>query len=178
MDNSSTPFEEVRYQAAQELARLGAAGRFQLVAAESCTGGLVAASLTAIPGASQWFCGSSVVYQASSKFAWLDISKKLVDMHSAESAEVTTAMSRAILDLTSHANLSLATTGHLEPDSQRANPSPYVFVSISKRSGDMIESNAATEMPLSGVSRPERQQEAAAIAMQKLLDFLQALTSR
>ena len=99
-------------------------------------------------------------------------------MHSAESAEVTTAMSRAILDLTSHANLSLATTGHLEPDSQRANPSPYVFVSISKRSGDMIESNAATEMPLSGVSRPERQQEAAAIAMQKLLDFLQALTSR
>lgn len=173
MDNSSKPFQEIRHEAAQELARLGEAGRFQLVVAESCTGGLVAASLTAIPGVSQWFCGSSVVYQESSKFAWLNISEKLVDTHSAESAEVTAAMSRAILDRTPHANLSLATTGHLEPNSQRANPLPYVFVSISKRAGDVIESSGMIEMPLARASRPERQQEAATIAMQKLLEFLQ-----
>jgi len=79
-------------------------------------------------------------------------------------------MSRAILDVSPHANLSLATTGHLEPDSQRAKPVPHVFVSISRRTGDAIESS---EMPLSGESRPQRQQEAAAIAMQKLLEFLQ-----
>ena len=149
-------------------------GGFQLVLAESCTGGLIAASLTGIPGASKWFCGSSVVYQEASKFAWLNISKKLIDQYSAESAEATAALSRAILDLTPHANLSLATTGHLESDPQRARPEPHVFVSISSREGDSVGSVHASEMPLSGESRQERQQEAAAIAMQALIVFLRA----
>lgn len=165
-------WEAMRLQAADELARLGADGGFQVVLAESCTGGLIAASLTGVPGASKWFCGSSVVYQEPSKFAWLNISEKLIDQHSAESAEATAAMSRAILDVTPHAGLSLATTGHLEPDPQRARPEPHFFVSIATRDGDLVDCRRAIEKPLTGDSRRDRQQEAAAIAMQVLIDFL------
>ena len=64
MDESGERFELLRRQAAGELARLGTGdgadrgkgGVFQLVSAESCTGGLIAASLTGIAGASKWFC--------------------------------------------------------------------------------------------------------------------------
>ena len=172
MDESDERFEFLRRQAAAELARLGADGGFQLVLAESCTGGLIAASLTGVPGASKWFCGSSVVYQEASKFAWLKISDKLIEQYSAESAEATAAMSRAILEVTPHATLSLATTGHLEADPQRARPEPHIFVSISSREGGPRDSSQAIEMPLAGASRPDRQEEATAIAMQSLRDFL------
>ena len=40
--------------------------------AESCTAGLVAASLARTPGISQWLCGSAVVYRDATKAAWLD----------------------------------------------------------------------------------------------------------
>lgn len=173
MNESSENFGLLRGQAVGELARLGADGtRFQLVLAESCTGGLIAASMTGISGASKWFCGSTVVYQEPSKTAWLNISDELLDRYSAESAEVTAAMSRAILDVTPHANLSLATTGHLEPDPQREKSAPHVFVGISKRVGDVVESIEAIEVPLLGRSRVERQQEASFIAMRELLSFL------
>jgi PncC family amidohydrolase len=180
MDGSGERFEVPLREAAAELARLGAEGGglgggldggFQLVLAESCTGGLIAAVLTGIPGASKWFCGSSVVYQEASKFTWLDISEKLIDQYSAESPETTAAMSRAILNVTQHATLSLATTGHLEPDSQRSRPEPHVFVSIVSRGGAM-ERGHAVEMPLSGESRLDRQRHAAAIAVRALIDFL------
>ena len=181
MDDPDERFEVLRRQAAAELARLGAEGRFQLVAAESCTGGLIGASLTANSGASQWFCGSSVVYQEPTKFGWLNIPEKLVEQYSAESLEVTAAMSRAILAVTAAANLSVATTGHLESDPQRTRPEPHVFVSISKRAdgatnataGDGIESSEPIAIPLTGASRRIRQQEAAALAMQQLVQFLQ-----
>ena len=177
MDVSGERFEVPLRQAACELARLGAEcggldGGFQLVLAESCTGGLIAASLTGVPGASKWFCGSSVVYQEASKFSWLNISEKLIDQYSAESPETTAAMSRAILDVTPHATLSLATTGHLEPDSQRARSEPHVFVSIASREGGTIEFGHAVEMPLMGESRLDRQRQAAAIAIHALIDFL------
>jgi len=173
MDVSSENVGLLRGQAVGELARLGSDGtRFQLVLAESCTGGQIGASLTGISGASKWFCGSTVVYQEPSKIAWLNISDELLQRYSAESAEVTSAMSRAILEVTPHADLSLATTGHLEPDPQREKSDPHVFVGISRRSGDAIESIEAIEMPLLGRSRVDRQQEAAVIAMRELLTFL------
>ena len=45
----------------------------RLVLAESCTGGLICATLATIPGISQWLCGSSVVYRETTKRDWLGI---------------------------------------------------------------------------------------------------------
>ena len=50
-------------ESARLLARQLAETRTRLVLAESCTGGLAAATLAAIPGISHWLCGSAVTYR-------------------------------------------------------------------------------------------------------------------
>lgn len=65
-----------------------------LATAESETGGLVAARLTSIPGASEVFVGSVVAYANSVKEAALGVPAELLAAHGAVSAEVAEAMAR------------------------------------------------------------------------------------
>ena len=92
-------------------------GRDRLVLAESCTAGLVAAELGQIPGISEFFCGSMVVYRTPTKTAWLGISSELLDDPAVGpvSAEVTIALAQAVLEKTPEATIAAAITGHLGP---------------------------------------------------------------
>jgi nicotinamide-nucleotide amidase len=63
-----------------------------LATAESCTGGLIGARLTGIPGASDVFVGGVTAYANSVKEAMLGVSTELLDEHGAVSAEVAAAM--------------------------------------------------------------------------------------
>ena len=65
-----------------------------LATAESCTGGLVAARLTSVPGSSDVFLGSVVAYSDAVKRAELDVPAELLERHGAVSAEVAAAMAR------------------------------------------------------------------------------------
>jgi nicotinamide-nucleotide amidase len=65
-----------------------------LATAESCTGGLVATRLTAVPGASDVFEGAVVAYSDELKSAELDVPEALLLAHGAVSAEVAAAMAR------------------------------------------------------------------------------------
>ncbi|HET6326259.1 MAG TPA: CinA family protein [Planctomycetaceae bacterium] len=87
----------------------------QLVLAESCTGGLVAALLTRIPGVSEVLCGSAVVYQVETKARWLRVSRDLLEKPGPVSREVASAMAAGALTSTPHATVSAAITGHLGP---------------------------------------------------------------
>ena len=87
----------------------------QLVLAESCTAGMIAALLAQTPGASSWLCGSSVVYQVATKQAWLNIDRHLLQHYSPESPQSSQALCRAVLEQTPHANCGLAITGRLGP---------------------------------------------------------------
>jgi nicotinamide-nucleotide amidase len=60
--------------------------------AESCTGGLVAARLTAIPGSSDAFRGGIVAYANEVKAAQLGVSEEILAVHGAVSAETAEAM--------------------------------------------------------------------------------------
>ncbi len=51
----------------------------RIVCAESCTAGLVSATLAAIPGASKFLCGSAVVYRNATKTNWLHVPAELLD---------------------------------------------------------------------------------------------------
>ena len=70
------------------------ARRLTLATAESCTGGLVAARLTDVPGSSDVFLGAVVAYADEVKAAELGVPHELLREHGAVSAEVAAAMAR------------------------------------------------------------------------------------
>src|SRR5262249_31451171 len=66
--------------------------RLTLVTAESCTGGMVAAELTAIPGSSDVFAGGAVTYSNRLKEQLLGVPAAVLERHGAVSAETAAAM--------------------------------------------------------------------------------------
>lgn len=100
--------------AAAILKRL-ASQRRTLVLAESCTAGLVAATLAGIPGASAVLAGSWVVYQTPSKTEWLELEESQLERYGPVSEPVTRLLASAALQRTPHADLALAITGNLGP---------------------------------------------------------------
>ena len=90
------------------------AGGLTLAAAESCTGGLVAARLTSVPGSSDVFLGGVVAYANEAKVEQLGVPVETIEQHGAVSAETARAMAqgaRARL----HADVGVAVTGVAGP---------------------------------------------------------------
>ena len=83
--------------------------------AESCTGGLVAATLTAIPGSSDVFERGFVTYSNSAKSEMLGVPFWLIERHGAVSEDVARAMAGGALTH-SRASLAVAVTGIAGPD--------------------------------------------------------------
>lgn len=85
-----------------------------LAVAESCTGGQIAAAITAIPGASGYFKGGMVTYATHSKVELLKIDQKLIDEHSVVSAPVAEAMALAVKNWYK-SDFAVSTTGNAGP---------------------------------------------------------------
>ena len=107
--------EQALAREAEALARTLARTRSQLVLAESCTGGMVAAALTRIPGISKHLCGSSVVYQSETKSQWLEIPRSSLRRFGTESLQMSQLLASAALAHTRQATVSAAITGDLGP---------------------------------------------------------------
>ncbi|MFN5709027.1 MAG: CinA family protein, partial [Planctomycetota bacterium] len=99
-------------QTARSLGRLLLQHGQRVVFAESCTAGLVAASLAIVPGISRCLCGSLVTYREASKTAWLGVDAQLIAAFTAVSPEVTAQMASAALQRTIEADWAAAVTGH------------------------------------------------------------------
>ena len=82
--------------------------------AESCTGGLIAAACTELPGSSQWFERGVVSYSNQAKNALLGVPPALIELHGSVSGEVARHMARGLL---AHAPVewALAITGIAGP---------------------------------------------------------------
>jgi nicotinamide-nucleotide amidase len=88
--------------------------RFKLSVAESCTGGLLGARLTAIPGSSDVFIGGVIAYDNAVKRSVLGVPQPLIEQYGAVSGEVASAMARGIVD-TLGGDLGVAVTGVAGP---------------------------------------------------------------
>ncbi|MEP0479775.1 MAG: nicotinamide-nucleotide amidohydrolase family protein, partial [Nonlabens sp.] len=85
-----------------------------LATAESCTGGKIANLITEIPGASQFFKGSTITYATASKVDILGIDEVLIDKYSVVSHEVAEAMAVAAKKKF-ESDYAIATTGNAGP---------------------------------------------------------------
>lgn len=162
-----TRLHELAQRAAESLARNGR----QLVLAESCTAGLVAATLGGVPGVSRHLCGSAVVYQEATKSAWLDVPESLLASAGAVSAEVAAALASGALARTPHADLAAAVTGHLGPHAP-AYLDGVVYVAMEFRGTEAFVTRHQLATPSEAdavASRRARQAEAAALVLERIL---------
>lgn len=104
------------YRAAERLAVLLVRRERRIVFAESCTGGLVSATLARVPGISAHHCGSAVVYRIETKAEWLGVSRELLHDPGPVSEAVAAAMASGVLSRTPEAHLAVSVTGHLGPN--------------------------------------------------------------
>lgn len=127
-------FPPVLIDAAARLVDLLRERSLRVVFAESCTGGLIAASLSRIPGVSAHLCGSAVVYQEATKTTWLQISESLLSdpVVGAVSKETAEAMVLSVMRTTPQADWAASVTGHLGPNAP-TELDGVAFVGIARR---------------------------------------------
>ena len=101
---------------AARISTLLAQGQGRVVFAESCTAGLVSASLARVAGVSQFLCGSAVTYRETTKTQWLGVPPQVLQAHTAVSEQVASLMAVGALVQTPEANVAVSVTGHLGPD--------------------------------------------------------------
>jgi nicotinamide-nucleotide amidase len=111
----------------------------RLATAESCTGGLVAALLTEIPGASDVFDRGFVTYTIDAKRRMLGVPQALVDLHGVVSPECARAMALGAL-ANSAADMAVAVTGLAGPGGGTpAKPVGLVHLAVAARSSRVLQ---------------------------------------
>ena len=111
------------------------AGR-RIAVAESCTGGLVSAALTEIPGSSDVFEAGYVTYSNAAKMAELNVSLDVVETFGAVSVATAWAMAQGALEA-SEADVAVAITGIAGPDggTEQKPVGTVVFARAERRPG-------------------------------------------
>lgn len=99
----------------QEILALAKSKKLRLVTAESCTGGLIAACLTEIAGASEAFERGFITYSNDAKMTNLGVSRKTLLDFGAVSSETALEMAEGALRA-SNADIAVAVTGIAGPD--------------------------------------------------------------
>jgi nicotinamide-nucleotide amidase len=120
--------------AAQALDQLAAA-HATLATAESLTGGLLAATITSVPGASVSYLGGVVAYATDVKHRLLDVPEEVLQAHGAVSAEAAEAMAAGAREGLG-STYGLATTGVAGPDLQEDKPVGLVYVALAGPEGN------------------------------------------
>lgn len=99
----------------KEIQRLLVNRHQTLATAESCTGGRIAAALTAVPGSSGYFQGSLVAYQNKVKERFLGVSAETIAQYDVVSREVVEEMVLGACRMFG-TDYAIATTGYAGPD--------------------------------------------------------------
>ncbi len=118
-----------------QVARLLAGHRLGL--AESCSGGLLAARITDLPGASDYMAGSVVAYSNEAKAGLLGVDPDLIERHGAVSPQAAAAMAEGALERF-EADVAVSITGIAGPDGG-SEEKPIGYVCFNARLADGTE---------------------------------------
>jgi nicotinamide-nucleotide amidase len=109
--------------------------------AESCTGGLLAARLTELPGSSDYVAGGVVAYSNTAKIEMLGVAPELIEQHGAVSPEVALAMADGARDRFG-ADVGVGVTGVAGPGGGTdTKPVGYVCVCVTTSDGTALASD-------------------------------------
>jgi nicotinamide-nucleotide amidase len=159
---------EITELAARVVAANIAAGRM-VALAESCTGGLVAAALTEIPGSSAVLGVGFVTYSNDAKTKLLGVNQDILDTFGAVSVAVAWAMAQGALKK-SGADIAVAISGVAGPDGgTEKKPVGTVVFAVAERGKDPEEMTADRKDFGPGKSRAEIRTIATLYALELLL---------
>ena len=109
--------------------------------AESCTGGLLASSITSISGSSKVFNMGLVTYSNSSKVKLLKVPKKTISKYGAVSYETCLSMVKNLSKI-SKSNISISITGVAGPNGgTKEKPVGLVYIGLKKGSKIIVKKN-------------------------------------
>jgi nicotinamide-nucleotide amidase len=150
-----------------ELTELLAAKNMTLVTAESCTGGLLAATITHKSGVTRVYECGFVTYSNDSKTDLIGVDPKILETHGAVSPQTAEAMARGAIEKTK-AHLAVSITGIAGPDGGTAKkPVGLVYFGYALKGGSV----GSLEHRFSG-SRQEIQTAATIMALKHLIAVL------
>lgn len=102
---------------------------WMLATAESCTGGMIAAAITDVPGSSKALERGFVTYSNAAKMEMLGVARATLNTHGAVSEPVAAEMARGALER-SHAHVAISVTGIAGPGSSGQKPEGRVCFGI------------------------------------------------
>ncbi|HEX5103873.1 MAG TPA: nicotinamide-nucleotide amidohydrolase family protein [Pirellulaceae bacterium] len=164
---------------ARRVAHLLEQAERKVVFAESCTGGLVSATLARIAGISNHLCGGVVVYRNATKQAYLQIPADVLEDPGPVSDVVAREMALRVLERTPEADIAASVTGHLGPNAPRYLDG-VVFTGIAVRSTNRRASQHVKVRRLrcrTADARPARQRWVTEQLLQWLAAELEALAA-
>ena len=115
--------------------------KFKISFVESCTGGLLASSITSVSGASKIFNLGLITYSNQAKIKFLKINKNIIRKYGAVSHECCLAMVNNLSKI-SKANINVSITGIAGPKGgTKLKPVGLVFIGIKKGNKTIIKKN-------------------------------------
>jgi nicotinamide-nucleotide amidase len=155
-------------QAASKLSKRLKAAKLSLVTAESCTGGLIAAAITEIPGSSDVLERGYVTYSNAAKESNLGVPDDILKQYGAVSEQVARAMAEGAL-AHSQAAVAVSVTGIAGPDGGTAEkPVGLVHFAAARRGGATLH----REMRFGDLGRNEVRRRSVLTAIALLNDLL------
>ena len=159
---------QVLIDAARRVIEENRAAGLRIAVAESCTGGLVSAALTEIPGCSEVFLAGFVTYANEAKMNMLGIASDVLETFGAVSVAVAWAMAQGAIQKTS-ADIGVAITGVAGPGGgSEKKPVGTVVFARASRSGDP-DDVVADQRAFGDLGRPAIRLQAALCALELLL---------
>lgn len=129
VDDDQAPLLAAAFPEAATLGRSLAASGLTIAVAESCTGGLLGAALTAVAGSSAYVRGGVIAYADDVKAEHLGVGRHLLATHGAVSSEVASAMATGVRRRF-ESSFGVGITGVAGPEASEEKPAGLVFVAV------------------------------------------------
>lgn len=145
--------------------------KLKLVTAESCTAGLISATVAETSGSSKWLEGGFVVYTPETKNQFLGVSYDTIEKYDITSEEVAYEMAYGALENTYLANVAIAVTGVAGPGGgTEAIPVGTVCIAWARVNGEHIQ--VITEKCFFEGSRNDIREKVVQYSLEKLNELI------